>query len=162
MQFAETMSAIDQYKHRCLRTIECPSTFDIVYKNSTRKIAIYELLESIPDDKRSFDGKAGDIIVGGGSGEAPAFRISIPEAFHFFTHQGWDDFNVITDLYKAFWTPTQPYIFCEGFSKLGWKTNTPIESWLAKNICLLLIDEVESYHIFKNGLLQKSIFTLNK
>lgn len=71
------MSAINQYSHSYLGDIECPSTYAFVHENETRRIAIYELLEDIHDEK-DFDGKAGDIILGGGSGEAPAFRISVP------------------------------------------------------------------------------------
>lgn len=55
------MSAIDQYKHKLLGFIECPSTFDIVSFNTTRKVAIYELLENVPTEECDFDGKIGDI-----------------------------------------------------------------------------------------------------
>jgi len=111
------MSAIDQYKHRHLGFIECPSTFDIVFNNSTRKIAIYELLENIPINENDFDGKSGDIILGGGSGEVHVFRISIPETLNFFTKDNWDDFETHSDLFKAFCTPTESYKLCEGFTK---------------------------------------------
>jgi len=153
------MSAIDQYKHRHLGFIECPSTFDFVYKNPTRKIAIYELLENIPIDEKDFDGKNGDIILGGGSGEVPAFRISIPETLYLFTKE---DFDTHEDLFKAFWTPTQSYKFCEGFSKLGWTTNSQIEFWLAENTILLLIDNLENYSTFKSKSLSKSVLSFIK
>lgn len=151
----KTLSSIDQYKHQLLGFIECPSTFDFVDLNSTRTIAIYKLLEDIPIDETDFDGKVNDIIVGGGSGEAPSFRISIPKIVLFFTEsEGWDDFENINEVFKAFWTPTQSYILCEGFAKLGWKLDEKIENWLAENVCLLLFDEV------KQKLGKESVFTL--
>src|SRR5580698_6701503 len=110
------MSAIDQYKHGLIGFIECPSTYDFVYMNSTRKIAIYELQESVPANENDFDGNAGDIILGGGRGEAPAFRISCPKAFKFFMHERSENFEVeaYDKLFKSFWTPTQSFILCEG------------------------------------------------
>ncbi|OYU95364.1 MAG: hypothetical protein CFE21_09440 [Bacteroidetes bacterium B1(2017)] len=150
------MSAIDQYKHTHLGFIECPSSFDFVYSNATRKIAIYELLENIPNGETEFDGKEGDILIGGGSGEAPAFRISLPESLLFFTGDKVEDFDNYEDLFKAFWTPTQAYILCEGFSKVGWTPAIPIEFWLAENSCLLLIDSVERFLGFKIPSLPKS------
>jgi len=143
------MSAIDQYKHRHLGFIECPSTFDIMRHNSTRKIAIYELLENIPNDEKDFDGKVGDILLGGGSGEAAAFRISIPQAMLFFFRDDWDDFEDREDLYKSFWTPTESYIFCDGYSKLGWVPDSEIEFWLAENLCNTLLDRFDKYETFK-------------
>lgn len=156
------MSAIDQYKHRHLGFIECPSTFDFVYNSQTRKIAIYELMENIPIDEKDFDGKVGDIILGGGSGEAPAFRISIPETLDFFTKDYWDDFDTHEDLFKAFWTPTQSYKLCDGFSKIGWTTNSQIEFWLAENIGLLLIDKIEKYSTYRTSSMSKSVLSFLK
>jgi len=143
------MSAIDQYKHRLLGFIECPSSFDIVYNNSTRKIAIYELLENIPVEEDDFDGKIGDILLGGGSGEAAAFRISIPQSILFFTRDDWYDFENYDELFKTFWTPTESYVFGEGFSKLGWNPNTAIEFWLAEVMCSVLIEKYDQFEIHK-------------
>jgi hypothetical protein len=156
------MSAINRYKHRHLGFVECPSTFDFVYNNQAKEIAIYELLENIPNDEKDFDGKVGDIILGGGSGEAPAFRISIPETIYFFIKEDWNEFKVYEDLFKAFWTPTQSYKLCEGFSKIGWTVNFPIEFWLAENICLLLIGNIEHYSTYKTSSISKSILSFLK
>ena len=156
------MSAIDQYKNKFLGFIECPSTFNFVNNNQTRKIAIYELQENIPITEKNFNGKIGDIIVGGGSGESPAFRISIPESFYFFMKDGWNDFQTYSDLFQAFWTPTQSYILCEGYIKKGWTPNEPIDFWLAENICLLLIDNVENYSNFKTNTQSKSVLQFFK
>ncbi|HRH47138.1 MAG TPA: hypothetical protein PLP23_00225 [Panacibacter sp.] len=152
------MSAIDAYKHRVLGFIECPSVNSFVdFNEDTRKIALYELLENIPADEKCFDGKVGDILVGGGSGEAPAFRISNPIAFQFFTFKEnvfCDlEFDSLNDIFKAFWTPTKSYIFCEGFLKLGWTVNTDIEMWLAENVCKLLISTTDKFSIYKTDQL---------
>ena len=152
------MSAIDAYKHKVLGFIECPSTNSFVdFNEDTRKIGLYELLENIPADEKSFDGKVGDILVGGGSGETPAFRISNPIAFQFFTfdENAFCDlkFDNLNDIYKAFWTPTKSYIFCEGFLKLGWTVSTDIEMWLAENVCKLLISTIDKYSIYKTDQL---------
>jgi hypothetical protein len=153
------MSAIDSYKHKHLGFIECPSTFDIVYSNPTRKVGIYELLENIPSHENNFDGKVGDIILGGGSGEVPAFRISLPDTIYFFTKDEWDEFNNYDDLFKVFWTPTQSYVLCEGYSKLGWTRDTQIEFWLARNLCLLIIDKLDSFEKYKSKMLSTSELT---
>lgn len=135
------MSSINTYKHQHIGFFKCPSTFDFINNNPTRQIAIYKLLENIPTDETDFDGKAGDIILGGGSGEAPAFRISMPETLYFLAKEGWDDFEMYDDLFKAFWKPTQTYILCEGFSKIGWTPDLSVEYWLAKNICRLVANK---------------------
>ena len=152
------MSAIDIYQQTLLGFIECPSTNSFVsFNEDTRKIAIYELLEDIPVDEECFDGKIGDILVGGGRGEAPAFRISNPIAFKFFTLDEkafWDlEFDNLNNIFKAFWTPTESYIFCEGYLKLGWTVDTDIEIWLAENICKLLISTIDKYSIYKTDQL---------
>lgn len=143
------MSAIDQYKHSHLGFIHCPSTDDFVLNNSTRKIALYELWQDIPVEEKDFDGKKGDILLGGGSGEAAAFRVSIPEAFNFFNQERELKFGTPSELFKSFWSTADATIFCEGYAKLGWKEEESIEFWLAKNVCLVLIEHVDEYAKYK-------------
>ena len=147
------MATIDTYKHKILGFIDCPSTFDFVYNNKTRKIAIYQILEDIPQDEEDFDGKIGDIIVGGGSGETPSLRISNPIAFKFFTYDENKfadiNFNHLTDIFKSFWTPTESFIYCEGFMKLGWTVDQTIEMWLADNVCKLLVATLKEFEDYK-------------
>ncbi len=154
------MSQIDKYQHNLIGFIECPSTFNFVFNNSTRKIAIYELLENITKNENSFDGKVGDIILGGGSGEAPAFRISMPEALNFFFKENWDDFKNYEDLFKTFWNPTQSFILCEGFLKLGWNPSIQIEFWLAENVVKLLQQNFAKYNNDKTSNNFKSHLSL--
>lgn len=151
------MSAIDQYKHKLLGFVECPSSFDIVRHNSTRKIAIYELLENIPVEEDDFDGKVGDIILGGGSGEAAAFRISIPKAMLFFTRKDWYDFENYDELFKTFWTPTESFVFGDGYSKSGWTPAIPIEFWLAEIMCSILVKKFDQFETYKPSNWQSTI-----
>ncbi|QNN40468.1 hypothetical protein [Pedobacter roseus] len=155
------MSGIDIYKHKLLGFIECPSTNSFVDSNEgTRRIGVYQLLENIPPDEKYFDGRIGDILLGAGNGEAPAFRISNPIAFQFFTlneAEFYDlEFDNLTDIFKAFWSPTKSYILCEGFLKLGWTVETDIEMWLAENVCKLLISTVDDYSIYRTEQLDLS------
>jgi hypothetical protein len=144
-------SAIDSYNHTTLGFVECPSSFDFVHASRTRRIAIYLLLEDIPDDENDFDGKEGDILLGGGSGEAPAMRISIPKALYFFFKESWDNYESLDELFKTFWTPTEAYFVCDGFAKLGWSVHPPVEIWLAEQMCLLLIENFEEYRKLVSG-----------
>ena len=61
------MSRIDGYKHKLVGFINCDSDYDFVNNNPIRKIAIYQLNEDVPNSETDFDGKKGDIIIGGGS-----------------------------------------------------------------------------------------------
>lgn len=146
------MASIDQYKHKLLGFIECPSKENFVYLNATRSIPLYQLLQDIPYNEEDFDGKHGDILMGGGSGEAPALRISCEKCLRYFMLDEVVDFDHWDDLYKAFWTPTESYIYGEGFSKVGWSVDRTMESWLTENICEILTEEFEEYAIFKNGV----------
>ena len=132
------MSAIDQYEHEFLTFIECPSEYDFIGNSSIRKIAIYRLKQDIPDDETEFDGKIGDILVGGGSGEAESLRISYPEARHFFKSKDWDDFDDYDELFKAFWSPSFAYKIGDGFRKQGWDPDGSMELWLTKTVIDLL------------------------
>lgn len=107
------MASIDQYKHRLLGFIECPSSFEFIYLNATREIPVYHLLENIPTSEIDFDGKLGDILLGGGTGEAPAMRISIQKFLRLFLLNEEVDFDHWDELYKTFWTPTESFIYGE-------------------------------------------------
>lgn len=128
------MSVIDQYNHELIGFVYCPSSYDFVWNSRTRKIALYKLKEDIPSDEIHFDGKIGDILLGGGSGEAPVVRFSYPEISDFFRNRCTERIDTINDVAKVFWTPTQSYILCEGFTKIGWNPDEKIELWLAREI----------------------------
>ena len=137
------MSAIDRYHHTYLGIVTCPSRFPIVSGNSTtRLVAIYRLDEDALDDD-SCSGKRGDILLGGGRGEASALRISLPEAPYFFTHSDWERFPDSDGwtpriLLCAYWGMTQAYVFGDGYAALGWRPDTPIELWLTHHVLSFL------------------------
>jgi hypothetical protein len=68
-------------------------------------------------------------------------RISIPEAIRFFTQINWDEFQSRDEFYKAYWSLNDAYVFCEGYSKLGWTPDDDIESWLAEYIIAFVLRE---------------------
>jgi hypothetical protein len=76
------MSEVDGYRHRCIGMVRCPSRFAIVRQRTHQEIPIYRI-DDDASDATSFRAKAGDILLGGGTGESAALRISIPEAFWF-------------------------------------------------------------------------------
>ena len=156
------MSSIDQYKHTLIGFIECSSTYDFVYGSKTRMMVIYELEQDIPSDETHFDGKCGDILLGGGSGEAPAFRLSSPEAFHFFSKEMWNDFEELEDLFKSFWSATETYMLCEGFTQNGWNPDTTIELWLAENLCKTIRQVHPKYSNFQFESKQSALTFINK
>ena len=81
------MAVIDSYQHTCIGIVQCPLTYAIVPGNSThRNIPSYRVDADVPDDAH-WQAKAGDLLLGGGSGESAALRISIPEAIRFFTDE---------------------------------------------------------------------------
>ncbi|MBL0132976.1 MAG: hypothetical protein IPP79_02660 [Chitinophagaceae bacterium] len=106
------MSSIDQYKHKLIGHITCPSTNSFVDgREETREIAIYELLENIRATEECFDGKAGDILVGGGRGEAcfKNFESSFSILLHDDECQDYK-FNSYDESSNAF-GPPQNHIF---------------------------------------------------
>jgi hypothetical protein len=127
------MATIDQYKHKLLGFIECPSDYDIVYDNPTRNIAVYQLEQDIPIDEIDFDGCIGDLIVGGGSGEVESLRIST-KGIEFFTNEEFDDFDHRDELVKSFWSPTFAFKLGNGLTKLNWTTDENMEFWFAERV----------------------------
>lgn len=157
------MSAIDVYKHEVLGIVECPSTYEIVaHNNSHRTIPLYRLGENAMNDD-SFQGKKGDLLLGGGSGESSALRVSIPETIYFYTHDDWNQFEDIEELYKAYWTCNNAYVFCEGYKKLGWQPNIRIESWLVDQIIDFVLENyLSDYENFNDGSILEHLKYRNK
>lgn len=141
------MSEIDQYKYTCLGVIECPIPF---YAPKVKYVAIYHLEQDVGKRQYTFQGNEGDIIVGGGAGEAAAMRIRIPEAFILYT-----DFKVVVEdeeiyrklenqaldksAFKAYWTPTEAYKFGTGYRKIGWDGEGAIDNWLTYHVLGFLL-----------------------
>ena len=138
------MSAIDTVAHRCIGIIACPSRYPLVYRNNThRLVPIYRLDEDVDALETAFQGKRGDILLGGGHGESAALRISIPEAFYFYTHADWELLPgaaawTPVSLATAYWSMTQAYVFGDGYHAVGWTPAKDIEVWLTGHVLSFL------------------------
>jgi len=132
------MSAIDTYKHQCIGIITCPSSYEIVFRNNShRDIPLYRLDEDAPE----WHAKKGDLLLGGGSGESAALRISLPEAMHVLTRFTGNDIYAQGELFRAYWSMTEAFVFCDGYVKLGWQPSLPIELWLARQALSFILRE---------------------
>lgn len=135
------MSEIDAYRHECIGLVVCPSTYEIVYgNNSHRNIPLYRIDEDTTDGD-SFQAKRGDLLLGGGRGESAALRVSIPEAIYLFTDDDYTNGRLHEGHYQAYWTLTEAFVFCEGYARLGWTPDIPIETWLTEHILAFVLRE---------------------
>jgi hypothetical protein len=132
------MSEIDQYQHQCIGIVACPSTYEIVAGNQHhRDVPLYRVDESAAE----WNAKQGDLLLGGGSGESHALRISMPEAILFLTQADWERYKSLAEIYKAYWSMTDAFIFGEGYRKVGWSPQQPIELWLVEHIIAFMLQE---------------------
>ncbi len=131
------MSEIDMFNYEIISWISCPSSYPIVSGRPTLKqVPVYLLKEDAVD----FDAKTGDLLIGGGGGESPALRIGLPEAWIYYQGGGQVDWE---SAHKCFWSATQAYILCEGYSRLGWAPDESlrgqIESWLTRHVLAFIV-----------------------
>lgn len=131
------MSEIDIYQHKCIGIVNCPSTYPIVSGRSHKLVALYRLEEDVAE----WGARKGDILLGGGSGESAALRISIPEAVLFSTNEVWTEFRSMDEIRKAYWNMNDAFVFCEGYAKLGWLPTVSIETWLTEHVIAFLLRE---------------------
>ncbi|MDD5090198.1 MAG: hypothetical protein PHQ23_04700 [Candidatus Wallbacteria bacterium] len=121
----------------------------MVYQNDThREVPLYRLDENVTETGFDFDGKIGDLLLGGGGGESAALRIAMPEAVRLFTSDLEDNgfANDSSLYYKSFWSFSDAFVFGDGYQKLGWNPRTCIINWLSENIVAFLLREYpESY-----------------
>lgn len=141
------MSEIDSYKHSCLGMVEL----------NKYRIPIYRLEEDVESyceyQRTHFYGKSGDILFGGGGGEHPAMRISIPEAFIFYSDGDIGDFE---DIHICFWSHTTSYRVGCDLSRAGWIPDytmaNSLEGWLTRHILGFIIKEYPKlYETFKSN-----------
>jgi hypothetical protein len=116
--------------------------------DTTRLVAVYRLDEDALDDQ-SFVGRRGDILLGGGHGEASALRISLPGALYYLTSEDWERFaGSETWTWKthvqAYWSMTEAYVYGDGYTALGWTPNKPIELWLTGHVLSFLVQQYPS------------------
>ena len=135
------MSEVDMYQHKCIGIVDCPSSYSTVTgkvePTGNSIVALYRLDE----DAIEWNAKKGDLLLGGGSGESAALRISIPLAIRVFTHEGWTDFESYDDIYRAYWGMNDAFILGEGYLKLGWNPQFGIEAWLTQHIISFILRE---------------------
>ncbi len=148
------MSEIDIYNHQCIGMIDLPSSYSFIDGsvrplNAKCKVALYRLDE----DALEWNAKKGDLLLGGGSGESAALRISIPEAIYLFTGDGWTEYESFDDICKAYWGMNDAFVLCEGYLKLGWDPRFGIEAWLTNHIIAFILREYpEEYGKYKGPI----------
>lgn len=152
------MAQIDAYNYSLLGFVECPSSHDFVYLSNTRQIAVYRLEE----DAEEFMAKKGDILLGGGSGEAEALRIAMPEMMHWMS----DELEKVESLEMTIhplWSPTFSFLIGEGFNKVGWKpAEKRLEVWLAEKIMNDLVlkpSPIEAFQQYLAVFFPKAVIT---
>lgn len=137
------MSEIDSYRHECMGMVSCPSSYlpNSTWRHPERVIPLYRLGEDAVDAD-SFKAQEGDLLLGGGSGECPTLRISVPGAFYLF---GYEDGNEPTrdrEVCHAHWTMNDAFIFGDGYVRSGWQPlKQPLEYWLAEHLLAFVIQE---------------------
>lgn len=130
------MSAIDIYDYDLIGMIDMPSGYSIM---------MYRLKQDVRPGSE-FDGKCCDIMVGGGSGESAAMRISVLNAqrvYSDFRSQATRNLEYFGDVVKSFWSSTDAYLFGCDYTELGWDVNKhgPMETWLTEHVLAFLIKE---------------------
>lgn len=150
------MSAIDGYAHTCIGQVDCPSPYEIIagrraeWRGTPTPVMIYRLDEDVRGSETTFDGKRGDILLGGGNGEAPAMRVSVPEAFYVSTNifvdgeeAVWDGWERMEEIVEAYWSHNDAFTLGAGYALLGWHPDADglIEYWLMDHLLAFLVRE---------------------
>lgn len=150
-----TMSEISNYRNKLLGYIMCPSDYELIEGSISSKIPIYILEENIPPHETHFDGKAGDLVIGGGTGAAEALRISLPEAVSFLDSNE-SVFFESPHSFKSFWSHNFILRLANGFSKVGWNFNSSsLEIWLARQVIGWI---KEKYPMYLDGSVEHADF----
>ena len=76
----------------------------------------------------------------------------------FFTDDDPPEFDRWDALWQAYWSPTEAYVFGEGYAKLCWQPAIPIEHWLVEHIIAFLLQSYpEQYARYRGaGSLRQS------
>ena len=135
------MSEIDSYKHECIGIVMCPSDHEIVPHNRSHRIIPLYVLHEDALTATSFCAKKGDLLLGGGSGESAALRISVPEVIVFYSQGREDALYSSNEPVKAYWSMNDAYVFCSGYARLGWTPSERIEDWLAQHVLAFVLAE---------------------
>ena len=140
------MSFIDCYEKELLGIVNCPADHEIVsYNDNQRDILIYRILQDIDEPGELFANK-GDILLGGGSGESALFRLSMPLAIEWFSAE--NPSSKWSEIFAAYWTFNQAYVFGTGYIKIGWTLNIDLRMWLAEHLVAFLVKEYSEYRAY--------------
>jgi hypothetical protein len=134
------MSAIDCYKHEHIGFVRCPMRHSLFRDGRVLDfLPVYCLLEDIT--KETFlSGRAGDILIGGGSGEARAVSFSIPDIFTVYTTAETEDAITRDPCITSHWSADEAFMFGVGFEALGWNPERqPLLTWLAEHLISYLV-----------------------
>jgi hypothetical protein len=153
------MSVIDSFEHEQIGFVRCPMRHTL-YRDGRvfDRLPVYRLLENVWDES-SLSGRAGDVVIGGGFGEASALSFSIPALFAPGGNPG--------DVVRSHWSADDAFIFGTGFEQLGWDPRQErMFDWLASHLAAFLSraypDRYPSYTGTRPGLQNGSIFMLEE
>jgi hypothetical protein len=134
------MSAIDCYKHEQIGFVRCPMRHSLFHDGRVFDfLPVYRLLEEVAQET-SLSGRAGDILIGGGSGEARAVSFSIPDIFTAYTTANTKDDASREPVIRSHWSADDAFMFGVGFEVLGWSPEQqPLLIWLAEHLISFLI-----------------------
>lgn len=155
------MSAIDSFKHEQIAFVRCPMKHSM-YRDGRifNRLPVYRLLEDVWDEI-SLSGRAGDILIGGGFGEANAVCFSIPAICTYFAG-GPDPFE--KPPITSHWSVNDAFLFGVGFETLGWNPEKEdLLLWLAGHLVAFLCREYPDEYASHMGKVRPaqdgSIFT---
>lgn len=134
------MSAIDCYKHQSIGFVRCPMRHSLFGDGRVLDfLPVYRLLEDITQEA-SLSGRAGDILIGGGSGEARAVSFSTPGIFTAYTTASVRDDVSTEPVIRSHWSADDAFMFGVGFEVLGWSPERqPLLIWLAEHLISFLV-----------------------
>lgn len=133
------MSAIDSYKHEQIGYVRCPMRHSLFHDGRVfYNLPVYRLLENVSEEL-SLSGCLGDILIGGGAGEAHALRFAIPDIFnHFAKLPKETDLAGVLPI-TSHWSADDAFMFGVGFEALGWNPEQqPLLIWLAEHLIAFL------------------------
>lgn len=134
------MSAIDSFKHEHIGFVRCPMRHSHLRDGRVFDfLPVYRLLEDVSEES-SVSGRAGDILIGGGSGEAYAVSFSIPDIFTVYTTDDTSDDATREPLITSHWSVDEAFVFGVGFEALGWSpARQPLLIWFAEHLISFLV-----------------------
>ena len=102
-------------------------------------LPVYRLLEEVAQEP-SLSGRSGDILIGGGSGEARAVSFPFPDIFTAYATANKKDDATAERLITSHWSADEAFMLGVGFEALGWSPGRqPLLIWLAEHLISYLV-----------------------